>query len=57
VLRDALWVYAAIAAALGALSFWLVVSRLPGRLGKLLGRWLSAAGLDATTPDPGTPVG
>jgi len=26
-------------------------------LERILGRWLSAAGLDATTPDPGTPVG
>ena len=26
-------------------------------LERILGRWLSAAGLDATTPDAGTPVG
>jgi SAM-dependent methyltransferase len=43
VLGEALWLYAAIAAAIGVLSFWLVVSRLPGRLGKLLGRWLSGS--------------
>lgn len=43
VLRDALWIYAAIAAGLGVLSFWLVISRLPGRLGRVLGRWLSGA--------------
>jgi glycosyltransferase 2 family protein len=41
VLADALWAYTAVAAGIGALSFWLVVSRLPGRLGALLGRWLS----------------
>lgn len=43
VLRDALWGYAALAAVLGLLSCWLVVSRLPGRLGRLLGRWLSGS--------------
>jgi len=43
VLTDALWLYAAIAAAIGALSFWLVISRLPRRLGQLLARWLSGS--------------
>jgi hypothetical protein len=43
VLCDALWAYAAIATTLGVLSFWLVISRLPGRLGRLLGRWLTGA--------------
>jgi len=43
VLTDALWLYAAIAAAIGALSFWLVISRLPGRVGQLLARWLSGS--------------
>jgi len=43
VLRNALWGYAAIAAALGLLSCWLVISRLPGRLGGMLGRWLSGS--------------
>jgi SAM-dependent methyltransferase len=49
VLRDALWAYAAIAGALGALSFWLVISRLPGRLGKLLGRCLSGSAEEPPT--------
>ncbi|HSR95871.1 MAG TPA: lysylphosphatidylglycerol synthase domain-containing protein [Kofleriaceae bacterium] len=48
-LGDALWVYAAIAATLGALSFWLVISRLPGRLGKLLGRWLTGSAEEPPT--------
>ena len=43
VLRDALWAYAGIAAVLGGLSCWLVISRLPGRLGRVLGRWLSGS--------------
>jgi len=43
VVRDALWVYAGISSLLGLLSFWLVVSRLPGRLGRVLGRWLSGS--------------
>jgi hypothetical protein len=48
-LHDALWVYAAIAGTLGALSFWLVISRLPGRLGKLLGRWLTGSAEEPPT--------
>jgi hypothetical protein len=40
-LRDGLWGYVAAAMAIGGLSLWLVVSRLPGRFGRLLGRLLS----------------
>jgi glycosyltransferase 2 family protein len=43
VLRNALWGYVALAGALGLLSCWLVISRLPGRLGRVLGRWLSGS--------------
>lgn len=43
VLRDALWIYAGIALLLSGLSCWLVVSRLPGRLGRLIGTWLSGS--------------
>lgn len=53
VLADALWAYAAIAGTLGALSFWLVISRLPGRFGKLVGRWLSGS----SEEPPTLPVG
>ena len=41
VLADALWAYVVLAAVLAALSFWLVISRLPSRLGRVVGRWLS----------------
>jgi glycosyltransferase 2 family protein len=43
VLADALWAYVVLAAVLAALSFWLVISRLPSRLGRVVGRWLSGS--------------
>lgn len=44
----ALWVFVAIAAALAILSIWLVGTRMPGRLGRKLGKWLG--GSDSEPP-------
>lgn len=49
VLADALWVYVVLAAVLAALSFWLVISRLPSRLGRVVGRWLSGSSEEPPT--------
>ena len=42
-LRDGLFGYAIVAAVLSILSMWIVRTRLPGKLGKVLGKWLSGA--------------
>jgi len=47
-LQTALWVFAAIAAVLAILSLWLVGTRMPGRFGRRLGKWLG--GSDSEPP-------
>jgi hypothetical protein len=42
--RDALWTYSLVASVIGVVMFALLVTRAPGRLGALVGRWLAGSG-------------
>lgn len=52
--QTALWAFAAIAAALAIISIWLVSTRVTGRLGRRLARWLG--GSDTEPPPVAAPI-